>query len=164
MMLSNLARDLEVLSTLYSQPASSQENIKTQERPLSHQFLGDSLYNLVIIFITDLTMFRTVIIAASRAAQTGAIRRPAPVFRALPQPRNIVLKQATPSWSFQAVRCYAAAAGLNKDEVTGRILELLKNFDKVGFAIPSLIHEVLICFQVKDTAKVNDSEKPLSFC
>jgi hypothetical protein len=39
-------------------------------------------------------------------------------------------KQA-PSTYFQAVRCYAASAGLNQDEVTGRIMDLLKNFDKV---------------------------------
>ena len=30
-----------------------------------------------------------------------------------------------------AVRCYAAGSGLNQEEVTGRILDLLKNFDKV---------------------------------
>jgi hypothetical protein len=40
-----------------------------------------------------------------------------------------------PSVYFQAVRCYAASAGLSKDEVTGRIMDLLKNFDKVnGYA------------------------------
>lgn len=40
-------------------------------------------------------------------------------------------KQITPSVYFQAVRCYAASAGLSRDEVTGRIMDLLKNFDKV---------------------------------
>jgi hypothetical protein len=40
-------------------------------------------------------------------------------------------KQITPSTYFQAVRCYAASAGLSQDEVTGRIMDLLKNFDKV---------------------------------
>jgi hypothetical protein len=40
-------------------------------------------------------------------------------------------KQITPSVYFQAVRCYAASAGLSQDEVTGRIMDLLKNFDKV---------------------------------
>ena len=44
-------------------------------------------------------------------------------------------KQMNPSVYFQAVRCYAASAGLSKDEVTGRIMDLLKNFDKVnGYA------------------------------
>jgi len=40
-------------------------------------------------------------------------------------------KQMNPSTYFQAVRCYAASAGLSQDEVTGRIMDLLKNFDKV---------------------------------
>lgn len=40
-------------------------------------------------------------------------------------------KPMTPSVYFQAVRCYAASAGLSQDEVTGRIMDLLKNFDKV---------------------------------
>jgi hypothetical protein len=40
-------------------------------------------------------------------------------------------KQSTSSTYFQAVRCYSASAGLSQDEVTGRIMDLLKNFDKV---------------------------------
>lgn len=40
-------------------------------------------------------------------------------------------KQIAPSARFQAVRCYASSAGLAKDEVEGRIMDLLKNFDKV---------------------------------
>lgn len=40
-------------------------------------------------------------------------------------------KQNTPSTYFQAVRCYAASAGLSQDEINGRIMDLLKNFDKV---------------------------------
>jgi hypothetical protein len=39
-------------------------------------------------------------------------------------------KQITPTY-FQAARCYSASAGLSQDEVTGRIMDLLKNFDKV---------------------------------
>jgi NADH dehydrogenase (ubiquinone) 1 alpha/beta subcomplex 1 len=33
--------------------------------------------------------------------------------------------------AFQVSRCYSAAAGLQKNEVEGRIVDLLKNFDKV---------------------------------
>jgi hypothetical protein len=40
-------------------------------------------------------------------------------------------KQITPPTYFQAARCYSASAGLSQDEVTGRIMDLLKNFDKV---------------------------------
>ena len=41
---------------------------------------------------------------------------------------------AAPSTFVSAVRCYSAHAGLSKDEVQGRILDLLKNFDKVSDA------------------------------
>lgn len=33
-----------------------------------------------------------------------------------------------------SIRAYSAHAGLSQDEVQGRILDLLKNFDKVGHA------------------------------
>ena len=46
----------------------------------------------------------------------------------------------------QVIRCYSAPAGLSKPEVEGRIMDLLKNFDKVGFRDGfsdwSYIHEV----------------------
>ncbi|OAL51948.1 acyl carrier protein [Pyrenochaeta sp. DS3sAY3a] len=51
--------------------------------------------------------------------------------RSVPRPSFIQPKQASPSVYFQAVRCYSASAGLSQDEVTGRIMDLLKNFDKV---------------------------------
>ncbi|KAJ5525079.1 Acyl carrier protein (ACP) [Penicillium frequentans] len=38
----------------------------------------------------------------------------------------------TPCFVNQGVRCYSAPAGLNKSEVEGRIVNLLKNFDKVS--------------------------------
>ncbi|PVH88038.1 acyl carrier protein-like protein [Cadophora sp. DSE1049] len=75
-------------------------------------------------------MFRTALLrsarsAARQAAQTsGAIARPATQSSLLSQSRF------APS-AFQAVRCYSAAAGLAKPEVEGRIVDLLKNFDKV---------------------------------
>jgi NADH dehydrogenase (ubiquinone) 1 alpha/beta subcomplex 1 len=40
---------------------------------------------------------------------------------------------SSPAVSISAVRCYASASGLGQEEVTGRILDLLKNFDKVCF-------------------------------
>lgn len=40
--------------------------------------------------------------------------------------------QFAPRFAYQGVRLYSAPAGLNKDEVEGRIVNLLKNFDKVG--------------------------------
>lgn len=37
--------------------------------------------------------------------------------------------------AFQAARCYSAASGLQKPEVEGRIVDLLKNFDKVSSSL-----------------------------
>ncbi|RMZ77373.1 hypothetical protein DV737_g4379, partial [Chaetothyriales sp. CBS 132003] len=36
-----------------------------------------------------------------------------------------------PSFTLSSIRCYSAPTGLSRDEVQGRILDLLKNFDKV---------------------------------
>ncbi|KAH9215067.1 acyl carrier protein-like protein [Leptodontidium sp. 2 PMI_412] len=75
-------------------------------------------------------MFRTALLRSARSAtrqaaqQSGAIARPASQSSLLSQSRF------APS-AFQAVRCYSAAAGLAKPEVEGRIVDLLKNFDKV---------------------------------
>lgn len=72
-------------------------------------------------------MFRTVLLRSARNVAGMAVRRPAAVARpvaAVPTPRY------TPS-VFHAARCYSAAAGLSKQEVEGRIVDLLKNFDKV---------------------------------
>ena len=37
-----------------------------------------------------------------------------------------------------SIRFYSAHAGLSQDEVQGRILDLLKNFDKVRHAAPRM--------------------------
>lgn len=39
--------------------------------------------------------------------------------------------QFAPRFAYQGVRLYSAPAGLDKNEVEGRIVNLLKNFDKV---------------------------------
>jgi len=77
------------------------------------------------------TMFRTVILASARAATHSCMRRPAAI--ASPIVRRSVIPSAhfAPATSFNAIRCYSASAGLSKDEVQGRIMDLLKNFDKV---------------------------------
>ena len=46
-------------------------------------------------------------------------------------PSSFVTKSQFAPSAFQAARCYSAAAGLQKPEVEGRIVDLLKNFDKV---------------------------------
>ncbi|KFY67278.1 hypothetical protein V496_01648 [Pseudogymnoascus sp. VKM F-4515 (FW-2607)] len=72
-------------------------------------------------------MFRTVLLKSARSAASQAVRRAGLITR----PASAIPSfQYAPS-VFNAARCYSAAAGLAKPEVEGRIVDLLKNFDKV---------------------------------
>ena len=81
-----------------------------------------------------INMLRTVILSSARAIARSAARRPAAAAFARPAFRNSLLPSPymAPAACFQPVRCYASGGALSKEEVTGRILDLLKNFDKVG--------------------------------
>ena len=58
------------------------------------------------------------------------VKTPAPFqVRSSPIVRS---SQIAPAFSCQSVRLYSAAAGLKKEEVEGRIVNLLKNFDMVS--------------------------------
>ncbi|KAL4788253.1 acyl carrier protein-like protein [Aspergillus varians] len=75
-------------------------------------------------------MFRSAIVRSLRASVPRAVK-PQAAFQirsAAPVARPA---QFAPRSAFQAVRFYSAPAGLGKDEVEGRIVNLLKNFDKV---------------------------------
>lgn len=75
-------------------------------------------------------MFRSAIVRSLRASVPRAVRTPAPFqVRSSPIARP---SQIAPAFSFQPSRLYSAAAGLKKEEVEGRIVNLLKNFDKVS--------------------------------
>jgi len=91
--------------------------------------------------ISTLTMFRTAILASARAATRACVRRPAAIAAPVARSSIISTKQFAPFISFQTTRCYSASAGLSKDEVQGRIMDLLKKFDKVGhiFAVEEAI-------------------------
>jgi NADH dehydrogenase (ubiquinone) 1 alpha/beta subcomplex 1 len=74
-------------------------------------------------------MFRSAVVRSLRASVPRAVRAPATFqIRSAPVARPA---QFAPRFAFQAIRSYSAPAGLNKDEVEGRIVNLLKNFDKV---------------------------------
>ncbi|KAL4900511.1 hypothetical protein BDW74DRAFT_161541 [Aspergillus multicolor] len=75
-------------------------------------------------------MFRSAVVRSLRASVPRAVKPQAAFqIRASPVARPA---QFAPRFAFQAVRLYSAPAGLNKDEVEGRIVNLLKNFDKVN--------------------------------
>ncbi|KAF2664791.1 acyl carrier protein [Microthyrium microscopicum] len=76
-------------------------------------------------------MIRPILFAASRAAASTVPRQAASIARPLFRSSLLSSRHIIPAISFQGVRCYASSGGLAKEEVTGRILDLLKNFDKV---------------------------------
>ncbi|OJJ89637.1 acyl carrier protein [Aspergillus glaucus CBS 516.65] len=77
-------------------------------------------------------MFRSAVVRSLRASVPRAVRTPASFqIRSSPIARP---GQFIPRFAYQGVRLYSAPAGLNKEEAEGRIVNLLKNFDKVNDA------------------------------
>jgi NADH dehydrogenase (ubiquinone) 1 alpha/beta subcomplex 1 len=76
-------------------------------------------------------MFRTALLRSVRQAVRAAPRCQASIARPAARSSLFQAKQLVSVSRFQAVRCYSAAASLQEDEVLGRIMDLLKNFDKV---------------------------------
>lgn len=82
-------------------------------------------------FYISTTMFRSAVVRSLRASVPRAVRTPASFqIRSSPIARPA---QFAPRFAYQGVRLYSAPAGLNQEEVEGRIVNLLKNFDKVRF-------------------------------
>ncbi|KAG2166780.1 acyl carrier protein [Aureobasidium pullulans EXF-150] len=79
-------------------------------------------------------MFRFALARSARCLAQAAPRVQAPITRRVAPSSFLPSTTAAPSTFVSAVRCYSAHAGLSKDEVQGRILDLLKNFDKVSDA------------------------------
>ena len=75
-------------------------------------------------------MLRTAAVRALRAATRAPIlRQSTPIRTQIPS-----LSQSSyraPTFALSSIRCYSAPSGLSRDEVQGRIMDLLKNFDKV---------------------------------
>ncbi|KAI4742979.1 acyl carrier protein [Aureobasidium sp. EXF-12298] len=77
-------------------------------------------------------MFRFAVARSARCLAQAAPRVQAPITRRVAPSSFLPSTTAAPSTFVSAVRCYSAHAGLSKDEVQGRILDLLKNFDKLS--------------------------------
>ncbi|KAI4715886.1 acyl carrier protein [Aureobasidium sp. EXF-10727] len=77
-------------------------------------------------------MFRLAVARSARCLAQAAPRVQAPITRRVAPSSFLPSTTAAPSTFVSAVRCYSAHAGLSKDEVQGRILDLLKNFDKLS--------------------------------
>ncbi|PGH27574.1 acyl carrier protein [Polytolypa hystricis UAMH7299] len=77
-------------------------------------------------------MFRSAVARSLRSVSVPRVVRRSPVSFQIPRSSPVARpSQFAPCLSFQAVRSYSASAGLSKPEVEGRIVDLLKNFDKV---------------------------------
>ncbi|KKY15523.1 putative acyl carrier protein [Phaeomoniella chlamydospora] len=81
-------------------------------------------------------MFRAAAIRSLRAVASSSTVRYASTSLRPQLTRASVARssQFAPSVSSQAIRWYSAPAGLSKEEAQGRIMDLLKNFDKVSDA------------------------------
>lgn len=69
-------------------------------------------------------MFRNAFLRTARSATSRSVLRSTSIARPDVASRFVPVV-------FHPARCYSAAAGLSKPEVEGRIVDLLKNFDKV---------------------------------
>lgn len=83
----------------------------------------------VLDLLSAFTMFRAAVVRSLRATAPRAIR--VPVSRQLRSSPAVRPSQFVPCFQCQSIRRYSAPAGLSKEEVEGRIINLLKNFDKV---------------------------------
>ncbi|KAJ5185110.1 Acyl carrier protein (ACP) [Penicillium cf. griseofulvum] len=77
-------------------------------------------------------MFRSAIARSLKASAPRVIKTPVP-FHIRSSPIAAQVPQFTPCFT-QGIRLYSAPAGLSKSEAEGRIVNLLKNFDKVSDA------------------------------
>lgn len=80
-------------------------------------------------------MLRSAIIRASRTLVASSPRLSQSLVRRTVRPSFTNFNTPNTITRVTAVRCYASGSGLSQEEVTGRILDLLKNFDKVGFTL-----------------------------
>ncbi|GAB1733521.1 hypothetical protein KC363_g7011 [Hortaea werneckii] len=79
-------------------------------------------------------MFRTAVLRSVRCAAQASTRVQRPAVQTAFRAPFVQSRISTPATSISAIRSYASSSGLSQDEVTGRILDLLKNFDKVSDA------------------------------
>src|SRR5277367_5032519 len=97
-------------------------------------------------------MLRTAAVRALRAAAAPRLRQTTS-FRSQTFHPIIRSSQFAPSIVLPSIRCYSAPSGLSKEEVQGRIMDLLKNFDKVRY-VDVLLETATDGIQVTDASKV----------
>ena len=81
--------------------------------------------------IEILNMIRTAFLQSVRCASRAGISTRLSASRTTSSCFALAASRTPPAPKFQCARWYSAPAGLSKPEVEGRIMDLLKNFDKV---------------------------------
>ncbi|KAK4545043.1 hypothetical protein LTR36_003594 [Oleoguttula mirabilis] len=76
-------------------------------------------------------MYRTALLRSIKCAAQATSRVQRPAIQTAFRAPFVQSRISTPATSISAIRCYASSSGLGQEEVTGRIVDLLKNFDKV---------------------------------
>jgi hypothetical protein len=118
----SLPRESIIKTSPHLRPALPRLPSTTSESPL---FL---LYLLI--------MFRSAVVRSLRASVPRTVR--ASAARQIQIAPAVRPSQFVPAFRAQSLRFYSAPASLSKDEVEGRIVNLLKNFDKVCYRFPRL--------------------------
>jgi len=95
---------------------------------------------------TLVTMMRTALVQTLRYASRHSLRTPPTTLRPLTICLSISSARLFPNIRVQGARSYSAPAGLAKPEVEGRIMDLLKNFDKVSLAFSRPVHQLIMLF------------------
>ena len=106
---------------------------ETNQRSSSNiNFQTHYSFELPLTSSQSMKMFRIAVVKSARSAARAVVRTRAPILRSSTTSPLVRSTQFPSAASFQAVRYYSAPAGLAKHEVEGRIVDLLKNFDKVN--------------------------------
>lgn len=109
---------------------------------LTHPILFSRLHQ--VVSVCKIKMLRAGAVRALYAATRTQVPRQLPAFRSQISTSLLQSSRITPSFVVPSIRYYSAHAGLSKDEVQGRIMDLLKNFDKVSSDDTSLVTFLLL--------------------
>ena len=106
-------------------------------------------------------MYRTTLLRSIRCAAQATTRAQRPSVQTALRIPFVQSRISTPASSISAIRCYASSTGLNQDEVTGRIIDLLKNFDKVGRrALTQVCDSANTIFRFRMQQRYDGSSRP----
>lgn len=81
---------------------------------------------------TPIMMLRTALFQSLRCASRLSAQAYTPISRTVGPTTYVAVTRALPRLNVLSSRLYSASAGLGREEVEGRIMDIVKNFDKVS--------------------------------